>query len=40
MSATFDIKPALGRADAIPKARVMISGYKDEIDAATWLIRK
>ncbi|MES2173280.1 MAG: contractile injection system protein, VgrG/Pvc8 family [Pseudomonadota bacterium] len=36
--ATFDMKLALGRADAIPEARVMVSGYKDEIDATTWLI--
>ena len=36
--ATFDMKLALGRADAIPEARVKVSGYKDEIDAATWLI--
>ena len=36
--ATFDMKLALGRADAIPEARVTVSGYKDEIDAATWLI--
>ncbi|UXC90115.1 contractile injection system protein, VgrG/Pvc8 family [Sphingobium sp. RSMS] len=36
--ATFDMKLALGRADAVPEARVKVSGYKDEIDAATWLI--
>ena len=36
--ATFDMKLALGRADAIPEARVKASGYKDEIDATTWLI--
>lgn len=36
--ATFDMKLALGRADAIPEARVKVSGYKDVIDAATWLI--
>lgn len=36
--ATFDMKLALGRADAIPEIRVKVSGYKDEIDATTWLI--
>lgn len=36
--ATLDLKLALGRADAIPEARVQVSGYKDEIDAAAWLI--
>lgn len=36
--ATLDLKLALGRADAIPEARVKVSGYKDEIDAAAWLI--
>jgi phage protein D len=36
--ATLDMKLALGRADAIPEARVTVSGYKDEIDATTWLI--
>lgn len=36
--ATFDMKLALGRADAIPESRVKVSGYKDVIDAATWLI--
>jgi phage protein D len=35
---TFDMKLGLGRADAIPEARVKVSGYKDEIDATTWLI--
>lgn len=36
--ATFDVKLALGRADAIPEARVKVSGYKDVIDAASWLV--
>lgn len=36
--ATFDTKLALGRPDAMPEARVQVSGYKDEIDATTWLI--
>ncbi|WP_343032315.1 contractile injection system protein, VgrG/Pvc8 family [Sphingobium limneticum] len=36
--ATIDLKLALGRADAIPEARVKVSGYKDVIDARTWLI--
>jgi uncharacterized protein len=36
--ATMDVKLALGRADAMPEARVKVSGYKDEIDATTWLI--
>ena len=36
--ATFDIKLALGRADAIPKARVAVSGYKDEIGGINWLV--
>lgn len=35
---TLDLKLALGRADAIPEARVKVSGYKDQIDAATWLV--
>ena len=36
--ATMDVKLALGRADAMPEARVKVSGYKDEIDATIWLI--
>ena len=36
--ATMDVKLALGRAEAMPEARVKVSGYKDEIDATTWLI--
>ncbi|AXB75457.1 contractile injection system protein, VgrG/Pvc8 family [Novosphingobium sp. P6W] len=36
--ATLDLTLALGRADAYPEARVTTSGYKDVIDAATWLI--
>ncbi len=36
--ATFDMNLALGRADAFPEARVTVTGFKDEIDAATWLI--
>lgn len=36
--ATFDMKLALGRPDALPETRLKASGFKDEIDAATWLI--
>jgi phage protein D len=36
--ATFDIRLALGRPDAMPEARVSASGFKDEIDATMWLI--
>ncbi|WP_103730662.1 contractile injection system protein, VgrG/Pvc8 family [Novosphingobium sp. HII-3] len=37
-SATLDIRLALGRPDAMPEARVKVSGFKPEIDGATWLI--
>jgi phage protein D len=36
--ATLDIELALGRADAYPECRVTASGFKQEIDATTWLI--
>jgi phage protein D len=36
--ATFDMTLALGRPDAYPEARVSVSGFKDVIDGATWLI--
>ncbi|BAV65747.1 contractile injection system protein, VgrG/Pvc8 family [Sphingobium cloacae] len=36
--ATLDMKLALGRPDAYPEARVTVTGFKPEIDAATWLI--
>ncbi|CCA91303.1 contractile injection system protein, VgrG/Pvc8 family [Novosphingobium sp. PP1Y] len=36
--ATLDLKLALGRPDAYPECRVTASGFKDEIDATTWLI--
>lgn len=36
--ATFDIKLALGRADLIPEIRAKVIGFKDVIDATTWLI--
>lgn len=36
--AMLDVKLALGRPDAYPEARAMASGFKDEIDATTWLI--
>jgi phage protein D len=36
--ATFDMKLALGRADAYPEARVTVTGFKDQIDGTTWLI--
>ena len=36
--ASLDFTLALGRADAYPEQRVMVSGFKDEIDVATWLI--
>lgn len=36
--ATLDLKLSLGRADAGPETRVTVRGYKDEIDATTWLI--
>ncbi|WP_231923209.1 hypothetical protein [Sphingobium cloacae] len=32
------MKLALGRPDAYPEARVTVTGFKPEIDAATWLI--
>lgn len=35
---TFDMKLALGRADAIPEARATVAGFKEEIDATKWLI--
>ncbi len=35
---TLDMKLALGRADAIPEARLKASGYKNQIEAAAWLI--
>lgn len=38
MPATLDLTLALGRADAYPEQRVKVSGFKPEIDAATWLI--
>jgi phage protein D len=37
-SATLDIRLALGRPDAMPEARIKVSGFKPEIDGATWLI--
>ena len=36
--ATLDINLPLGRADAMPEARVTVSGYKAQIDATAWLI--
>jgi phage protein D len=36
--ATFDMKLALGRADLIPEARAKVIGFKDVIDATTWLV--
>ena len=36
--ATLDLRLALGRPDAIPEARVTVTGYKPEIDGTTWLI--
>jgi len=36
--ATFDIRLALGQPDAFLEARVKAAGFKDEIDATTWLI--
>jgi phage protein D len=36
--ATLDLTLPLGRPDAMPEARVTVSGYKDQIDATTWLI--
>jgi len=36
--ATLDMKLALGRPDAFPETRVKASGFKDEINATTWLI--
>lgn len=36
--ATLDLTLPLGRPDAIPEARVTVSGYKAQIDAASWLI--
>lgn len=36
--ATLDLQLAFGRPDAYPEQRVKVSGFKPEIDAATWLI--
>jgi hypothetical protein len=36
--ATLDVTLPLGRPDAMPEARVKVSGYKDQIDATPWLI--
>jgi phage protein D len=36
--ATLDMRLALGRPDAIPEARVTVTGFKPEIDATPWLI--
>ena len=36
--ASLDFTLALGRADAYPEQRVTVTGFKDEIDAARWLI--
>ncbi|GFM28133.1 contractile injection system protein, VgrG/Pvc8 family [Novosphingobium sp. PY1] len=36
--AKLDLKLALGRPDAYPECRVSVSGFKNEIDARTWLI--
>lgn len=36
--ATLDLTLPLGRPDAMPEARVTVSGYKDQIDATSWLI--
>lgn len=36
--ATLDLQLPLGRPDAMPEARVTVSGYKDQIDATIWLI--
>ncbi len=38
MPATLDLQLAFGRPDAYPEQRVKVSGFKPEIDAATWLI--
>jgi phage protein D/phage protein U len=36
--ATLDMRLALGRPDAIPEARVTLTGFKPEIDATPWLV--
>lgn len=36
--ATLDMRLALGRADAMPEARVTVTGFKADIDGTTWLI--
>ncbi|WP_083951153.1 contractile injection system protein, VgrG/Pvc8 family [Sphingobium abikonense] len=36
--ATFDMKLALGRPDAVPEARIAVTGFKAEIDATQWLV--
>ncbi|MEJ7933641.1 contractile injection system protein, VgrG/Pvc8 family [Sphingobium sp. AN558] len=36
--ATMDYKFALGRADIFPDLRVMVTGFKLEIDATKWLV--
>lgn len=37
-AATFDYSLALGRADLMPEQKVMLRGFKSEIDAVPWLI--
>lgn len=36
--ASLDMRLALGRPDAYPEARICASGFKEAIDATTWLI--
>lgn len=38
MPATMDLGLALGRADAAPEQRVTLTGFKDAINAQSWLI--
>lgn len=38
MPATMDLTLSLGRADAAPEQRVKLSGFKDAINAQSWLI--
>ncbi|MEN3113090.1 contractile injection system protein, VgrG/Pvc8 family [Uliginosibacterium paludis] len=38
--ATFNLTLALGREDLFPELPVTVEGFKDQIDAATWLITR
>lgn len=38
--ATFDITLALGRPDVYPEMHVTASGFKPDIDAIAWLVKR